>query len=495
MGHTVEQTLGGLFALQYFAGNEALDAAIRKTLQRYPSLRSGEPTREGQMKPNKSMKEETIMANYLEEEARDMAKIMLDSALTYHMGLLRGDNYGRNLRSPYLLNMRNGMASFLSSVYELDQGNYWGKSNDEIPEDEDLPDYKAEEFKKSSDLNYLLETKSPKEMLQMIAKYNPDPHKAEVERWELLKPDEIMANMSRELAKEKPNRDRERSIAAELKQTTSKSFSGKLKSWFVGNSKEYDKALKAMQDVSEGKVSKEKAKESIMDYLDIRKNKVRDHQYGRERFDGFMKGLQTLMEPQEFADYCKGVDDARRARDPNYRGVTNPEDYMPDRSSQDLVNETAKQAQKEGYEPTARETAKLLAAMQMGYADHDKPLNSRSVRERTDQIMADPDFQEWFNTREPGQIKKFVAEDPNRIGEYKHALNQERGEREAKQAEAAEIEADFAELAGKGGKGMGAPIQRKENFQREDFIEDDLFEELNKADLDKKLEQSKGPEL
>ena len=311
------------------------------------------------------------MSNYLEEGAQNQAKFMMQSALAYHFGLQRGDHEGRNMRSPYLLNMGNSMASFMASAYYLEQGNYWGKSNDDIPDEvEDQLEDKGDQIKKSSDLNYLLETKSPEEMLQMVAKYQPEPGKAEVDCWTPLKPDEIMANMNRELAKEKPNRDREKSIAAELKQTTSKSFGGKLKSFFVGNSKEYDKALKAMEDVSEGKVSKEDAKKSIMDYLDIRKNKVRDHQYGRERFDGFMKGLQTLMEPQEFADYCKGVDDARRARDPSYKGVTNPEDYMSPEARQKLAQEREQQAaEREAQEAKLDEERLAKDAQEPGRAE------------------------------------------------------------------------------------------------------------------------------
>ena len=46
MGRTIEQTLGGLFGLQRFEENPALDATIRKTLERYPSLRSDARARE-----------------------------------------------------------------------------------------------------------------------------------------------------------------------------------------------------------------------------------------------------------------------------------------------------------------------------------------------------------------------------------------------------------------------------------------------------------------
>ena len=52
-------------------------------------------------------------------------------------------------------------------------------------------------------------------------------------------------------------------LVERLKGTTSKSFAGRLKSFFVGNSKEYDKAFEAMQKFSEGKLSPDKAKEAI----------------------------------------------------------------------------------------------------------------------------------------------------------------------------------------------------------------------------------------
>ena len=356
------------------------------------------------------------MANYLEEGARDSAKSMMNSALTYHFGLQRGDNLGRNMRSPYLLTMGNSMANFMTYTYYLEQGNYWGKSDQDIPEEvEDQLYDKEDQIKESSDLNYLLETKSPEEMLQMVAKYEPEPGRPEVDCWTPLKPDEIMANMNRELVKEKPNRDREKSIAAELKQTTSKSFSGKLKSFFVGNSKEYDKALKAMEDVSEGKVSKENAKKSIMDYLDIRKNKVRDHQYGRERFDGFMKGLQTLMEPQEFADYCKGVDDARRARDPSYKGVTNPEDYMSPEAKQKLAQEREQEAARREAEARLEQDIERIRddGVEPGRAERNQGFLDR-LRSVKDPGTADIERFRDYTERHPA-----VREEARKIAEQK----------------------------------------------------------------------------
>lgn len=123
----------------------------------------------------------------------------------------------------------------------------------------------------------------------------------------------------------------QKAILKDLEATKSSSFTAKIKSFFVGNSKEYNRAIKALEDASTGSIPKEEAARAIKDYLDIRKNKVRDHQYGRDRFDGMMMGLRTLMDPQEFADYCKDVDAARHERDKNYNDKTVPAAYKTEK--------------------------------------------------------------------------------------------------------------------------------------------------------------------
>ena len=115
-----------------------------------------------------------------------------------------------------------------------------------------------------------------------------------------------------------------------LEKTGSKSFTGKLKSWFVGNSKEYKNAIKSLKDFSKNEATKDEAIKNIKAYLDIRRDKVRDHQYGRDRFQGFMESLQTLMEPAEFKEYCAEVGKARNERDKNYDpNQVQPEQFAP----------------------------------------------------------------------------------------------------------------------------------------------------------------------
>ena len=124
-------------------------------------------------------------------------------------------------------------------------------------------------------------------------------------------------------------RHRAKLLTGFLEKTGSRSFVGKLKSFFVGNSREYKEAIKSLNGFSAGTTSREDAIKGIKAYLNIRKNKVRDHQYGRDRFQGFMESLQTLMNPVEFKEYCAEVGMARQSRDKNY----DPTQIQPERFS------------------------------------------------------------------------------------------------------------------------------------------------------------------
>ena len=121
-------------------------------------------------------------------------------------------------------------------------------------------------------------------------------------------------------------------LVHQLETSTSKSFTGKLKSIFVGNSKQYKAALKAMKDLAGGTVKNPvdmtKAKQAIVDYILVRGGKERDHQYGRDRFDAFMKGLGEVMTPQEFLRCCQEVNKRREATYGNTSYNIKGENYL-----------------------------------------------------------------------------------------------------------------------------------------------------------------------
>ena len=139
-------------------------------------------------------------------------------------------------------------------------------------------------------------------------------------------------------------RQRWRRLAARLEASTQNSFVGKIKSFFVGNSRQYETALRAVRDLAAGTADRAQAAQDIMEYLDIRKNKVRDHEYGRDRFDAMMSCLATVMEPRAFERYCKDVDDSRKARDPNYRGHTDPNAFLSVENRELLADAKAREA-------------------------------------------------------------------------------------------------------------------------------------------------------
>ena len=127
-------------------------------------------------------------------------------------------------------------------------------------------------------------------------------------------------------------------IVEKLPGTLSKSFAGRLKSFFVGNSKEYDRAFKSLKDLTEGKGDKAAAEQNIKQYLTLRGKKVRDHQYGRERFEYMMHGLATVMDPMKFEAFCAEIDQDRRALSKNaYKGTIDATQYMTEAQKKQLA--------------------------------------------------------------------------------------------------------------------------------------------------------------
>lgn len=135
-------------------------------------------------------------------------------------------------------------------------------------------------------------------------------------------------------------------LVNDLENSTSKSFTGKLKSIFVGNSKQYKAALKAMKDLAGGTVKyavdKTKAKQAIVDYILVRGGKERDHQYGRDRFDAFMKGLGEVMTPYEFLQCCREVNKRREATYGNTSYNIKPYNYLQGEQLDTFKEEEAK---------------------------------------------------------------------------------------------------------------------------------------------------------
>lgn len=262
-------------------------------------------------------------------------------------------------------------------------------------------------------------------------------------------------------------REDTKGLVEKLNGTLSKSFAGRLKSFFVGNSKEYETALKTMRDFSDGKATSAQVQGAIKGYLSLHRGKVRDHQYGRDRFKLMMQGLQTLMEPKEFEEYCTQVDNERKERsNGGYTGKTYAEDYYPTRSAKDNIAEMIQNAKDK--QPTMRDAARMAAVYLMTYGDQedgwepDRELDPSVIRNQADGIEKDPQFKKWFKEQTPEKLRELMSSEKGfkKVGEFKHEL--EKAERRAQmQKERAEKNQKYLDTLRKNGK----------NFSEQDLID------------------------
>ena len=326
----------------------------------------------------------------------------------------------------------------------------------------------AENIRSSQGFQEMFKSDNPKETIEMLC--------GNQETWRSISSPRpldyatVRERFLRKLTRFDERREQAKDIVERLKETSSKTLTGKLKSFFVGNSKEYDTAFKAMQDLSNGKTTPEQAKDAIKNYLDIRKDKVRNHEYGRDRFKLMMQGLQSVMKPQEFADYCKSVDADRAVRSKgNYHGETHPEDYYPTRSAKKNVAEMIQNAKDK--QPTMRDAARMAAVYLITYGDQedgwepDRELDPSVIRIQADGIEKDPQFKKWFKEQTPEKLRELMSSEKGfkKVGEFKHELEKaerreqmlkQQQEQEKKQAELekqkaakqAELEKQKAEL-------------------------------------------------
>lgn len=323
----------------------------------------------------------------------------------------------RKDRERFKKHLAEDMATYNISLGE----NYKNLSRKEKEERRNLA---KEHLLKSPGFHKLIDDMNERQLLELVGVQQKDG------RWNTREMKDVMVQLNvatKEAAeREVAVRNAAKSLSEQLRQTSSKTFLGRVKSFFVGNSKEYDAALKAMEGLAKGEVKPEDAKTAIKGYLDIRKNKVRDHEYGRERFDCFMKGLNMVMQPGEFRAYCAQVDADRLLRSSSYKGHTYPEDYMPERSAQQIVNDTAKKATGKGYQPTEFDAATLIAGMRLGMDDHDEPLNSKSVRESAMNIMKDERFKNFIDSHTKEELKEMMSTTKgiNQLAKYQNAVRE-----------------------------------------------------------------------
>ena len=210
------------------------------------------------------------------------------------------------------------------------------KSNDDsLPKKtQKYIDDQKEGFLSNPAFNNMIDNSSPEQLVNLLGKQEFDPKTNDIE-WRPASLNQVSLRLGNTLEGMTARKGRMNDLMDQLDKSTQKSFVGKLKSWFVGNSKEYEKAYKAMKGLRDGTISDEQAKADIKQYLDLRGKKVRNHQYGKDRFDALMSGLATVMKPAEFRNYCKEIDTMRHDRDKNYPiGRTNPDRFKTEKQAE-----------------------------------------------------------------------------------------------------------------------------------------------------------------
>lgn len=162
-----------------------------------------------------------------------------------------------------------------------------------------------------------------------------------------VKPDEFAERFYAKLltpeAQQRKERLQFKNLVNDLETSAQRSITGRIKSFFVGDSREYKNALAAMKNLADGKVQtqeqKEAAKDAIESYI-MNRSGVRNHEYGRKRFNAFMKGLGQIMDPVEFRACCQSVTNLRREKG-DYENDIKPESYLPKEKRQQYRNATA----------------------------------------------------------------------------------------------------------------------------------------------------------
>jgi len=123
-----------------------------------------------------------------------------------------------------------------------------------------------------------------------------------------------------------------KNLVNDLETSAQRSFTGRIKSFFVGDSREYKNALAAMKNLADGKVQTPEQKKAATDAIEsyiMNRSGVRNHEYGRKRFNAFMKGLGQVMDPVEFRACCQSVNNLRHENYNDYENDIDPESYLP----------------------------------------------------------------------------------------------------------------------------------------------------------------------
>ena len=129
------------------------------------------------------------------------------------------------------------------------------------------------------------------------------------------------------------------------------------------NSKRYENALEAMEKFAKGGAPLP-AVNAVKNYLSD-KAKPRWTKTGQKRFQECMNFLHDTMPPDDFKQYCDGINSQRGVRGRHEKGYISPEMFGRPRTPQELVQDLRTKV-KNGYEITDRDCAAIEAGFQLG---------------------------------------------------------------------------------------------------------------------------------
>ena len=273
-------------------------------------------------------------------------------------------------------NKENALNNIATAIAYAQMAMQYGKGEepDSYSELADQAKQNASKIRKNREFREKFESMSAKQLRGLLSKERDKDGKENISYDELAK---------RVSDREKTPEGRMNILVYQLEQSTQKSIFGKIKSVFTGNSQLYENALKAMRELANGTAKDRAAAQgAIEEYIVNRGNKVRDHQYGRDRFDAFMKGLGEVMTPEEFQRTCSGLNAMRKeVGEPGF----DPLDYLPTEEKKTAFENVDRAVRARNR---AADRADYAAAREEQNAQRDQNQREREKQEKQAELQA-----------------------------------------------------------------------------------------------------------
>ena len=216
---------------------------------------------------------------------------------------------------------------------------------------------------------------------------------------------------------------RAKKIADALDETKTGSYTGLDIISRLENSDAFEKAKAAIrafssaESLTAGQIKT--ACDTVLKYLEG-KEKRRNREFGRDRWNACMSFLANTMPPDKFEDYCRRVNEIRGVG-PGSSKYVGPENFYVKGTKLESIMNDSKFRISQGT-ATLRDYARILAVRNMGDDDElyvgdevfDTEASMQMLRRKTDKVLSDPRFKgfvEKASKQEMAEMLKNDAED------------------------------------------------------------------------------------